>query len=312
MRTGVIDVGSSAVKFGVYDIGPEVTLIREGDPVATSLGRGLAPGGPLDPDARRKTREMVREFTAAIHALDARPALLIATEAVRRTNDREAFLAELREDTGGEAEVRCISFEEEARWAFESARVTLGPLGGETLVVDPGGSSNDYALGSDAGAAKLFSLPFGMNDFMDVVDPRARDGVVTAADRTALTEAGRARYGALKDELEDLPARLVAGSGAAIALAAMKIGSTAADRETRSREGHGVSIGRKDLAAAVECLADLTSSERQAAHSCLSASRAPIVVHGALMYDAMLAVLGLDELTVNGFGIKLGAALSLR
>lgn len=311
MRIGVVDVGSSAVKYAVYETGETPVLVREGDPVATSLGRGLRAGAPLDPVARRRTRENVRAFVAAMRALDARPALLLATEAVRRTCDRETFLDELRADMGGDADVRCIGFEEEARWAFDSARATLGPFDREVLVVDPGGSSNDYALGDQNGATRLFSLAFGMNDFMDVADPRADEGRIDEAAAAALSAAGRERYAALRTELDSMPSRLIAGSGAAIALAAVKLGLDAPDRETRARKGHGAVVTREDLGRFAADFAPLSAARRREIHPCISASRAPIFVHGALVYDAMLEVLGLDEMTVNGFGIKLGAVLSL-
>ena len=309
-RVAIIDVGSSALKYGIYRLeGERVRLWREADSVATGLGRGLSPGAPLPAPARRATLEQLRIFAGELADLDCRIAMVIATEAVRQAGDQADFLAEVSTIFPPPTEVRCISADQEARWAFESARESFGPFDEPVLVVDPGGSSHDFAHGLGPEPAGFISLPFGMNRLMEIAPPEPAAGRVSEAGITALREELSARYRQLRRDLDAVgrPRRLIATSGAVIALAGVQLTLTASDRDTRSRKTHACRLRRADIRRMIADLAPLTAAERRSRHPCLGETRSLIFIHGALIYDELLESLGLDDLTVNGFGMKMGA-----
>lgn len=316
-RIGIIDVGSSALKYAIYDHTPSgPKLFKESNSHATYLGRGLAQGGALDPEARNLSLEVFSTFLEEFAELKAECRLVIATEAVRRTSDREAFLEELRQLAGPGVDVRCISFADEAAWSYLSAWTSLGPLDPNQspyCAVDPGGSSNDFAWGRQDRAEEILSMPFGMNQLMALVPPEQNDGRLSQSDLAKLREFLDDQYRDLDQLWGDQPApkSLFATSGAVLALASWKADLKDPSRQSRLMAVHGYFITMADCLRATAEMAELSAAERRERYPCLPAARAMIFCQGALIYERLLARLGLDCVQVNGYGTKLGALVNL-
>lgn len=305
-RHAVIDVGSSTLKFAIYDRSPEgFLLVRESDPTPTSLGRGLVPGGPLDPEARRASLEALARMKDEIDAAEARLSLIVATEAVRQTGEREDFVAAMQEVLDTDTPVRVITGEVEARWALRSAEIGLG-LTAPLISVDPGGSSTDCAWLSADGQSRALSLRLGMNPLMAAAAPEGDAGRLTPADVEAIRKVltNGLRPLAAWDDLA--AATLVGTSGAALALGTVSRGLPAGSREERARGAHGHRVSRAEIETWIREEAPRTAAERRERHPSLTPLRSQIFVHGALLWEALLAQTGQNELIVNGWGMKLG------
>ena len=266
-RQGVIDVGSSAVKYAVYELGGErPSLVFEGDPVATSLGRGLEPGGLLSPVAREASLKTLTDFVHEIHDLDAEPKLCLATEAVRKAKDGPEFTAAMAGILGPGCRVECIDAETEARWAYLSARHAVGPLPAATLIIDPGGSSNDLAFAPRDEAEWFHTLPFGMNHLMALVPPEENDARLDEAQMRRLLDDLKRRYSGLRRQIAGLhepPRCLVATSGAIIALAAVDLALTDPSRDSRARAVTGHELSLDAVRGVARELAPLAAPERR-------------------------------------------------
>jgi exopolyphosphatase / guanosine-5'-triphosphate,3'-diphosphate pyrophosphatase len=319
-RLAAVDIGSSAIKYAVYDVSTSGTppiLVREANPVTTALGRGLELSRPLPEAARRKTLDALARFAREIGELDAEVAVVIATQAVRIAGDGAAFMDEVRALFAPGVAVRVISNEEEARLSYVSACAALPAFSGPTLNLDPGGSSIDFAysaFGSAAGErtpSRYLSLHFGMNKLAAIAPPERDDGRMSLAETVELATFLRHGYAELASLWLEMPRplRLIATSGALIAIAAAAHGVTAKDRQARSMATHGTRVTRGDLERLIDETRGLTSAERRARHPAVSDSRAPIFVHGCLVYLELLRALGLEEVLVNGYGLKYGALI---
>ena len=109
-----------------------------------------------DLNVRYGTVEALREHRRHVERLT-HDVVAIATSAVRRADNAQAFSDAVRETTG--APLRVIDGEEEARCSFTGA-VAVAPLqpGVTTYgVVDPGGGSTEYATGERAMPRRTFS-----------------------------------------------------------------------------------------------------------------------------------------------------------
>ncbi|MCB9833030.1 MAG: hypothetical protein H6807_11205 [Planctomycetes bacterium] len=310
----VIDVGSSAVKFAIYDLSARrPRLVQEGDPVTTTLGCGLLPGGPLEPEARRRTIACILDFRDRIAAAGAELDLIAGTAALRKTGERGEFVRELRRLLGPGPEIRVISAEEEARWARLSARTMLDLDAEPRLLVDPGGSSNDFAL-LEGETFSTATLSFGMNDLLAIARVSEEEARVDDEARARLLDFLRDRYAELGEFLGSGPAprELIGTSGAAIALGAVHRGVDRPDRQSRLLASHDHRLSIADIRTMAAELAPLQAAERRRRHPCLAPTRSQIFVHGALIYVALLEALGLEELRINGYGMKLGGLIALR
>ncbi len=313
-RWGVIDVGSSAVKAALFEIAPgkPPRFLHESDPIATGLGRGLQPGGPLNAVAVGRSLEAIESFETRIRELGGRLRVVLATEALRLARDRERFLDAASERLGGSVPVHCIDPEMESRYAFLSARAALPHLARGSLVVDPGGSSLDLCRSPTGRIEDLrsLSLPFGMNHLMTVAPPEVAHGRLKSGDLARLRAASEAALRPLTRWLEEQDALgfpVVATSGAALAAAGVLRQLTCSTRVERIPLSHRVDLTAEDLERMVEECHDLDASARRALHPCLSESRAPIFVHGTLALQSVLRAAGVTSCRVNAFGMKLGA-----
>ena len=112
----------------------------------TGLGRGLEATGRLATEAIDDTVRVLREYRREIEEHRADRVRFAATSAAREAANRELFLVAAEEAVGLRLEL--LSGEEEARLAFRSATVGLDAGRGSVLVVDLGGGSTEFAVGS--------------------------------------------------------------------------------------------------------------------------------------------------------------------
>ena len=132
--------------------------IVEHDQIGTRLGEGLREGGRFAPAAIARNEAAVRRFTERARGLGAGLAS-IATSAMRRAADADAFAARIREITGVELAVIAGSFEAEASFRGATYGVDLGDA--RVAVLDIGGGSTECAVGTNGAVHDAVSLELG-------------------------------------------------------------------------------------------------------------------------------------------------------
>jgi exopolyphosphatase / guanosine-5'-triphosphate,3'-diphosphate pyrophosphatase len=157
--TGLISVGTNSTRALVADLSshpPKILLHRS---TGTRIGEGLRERGHLDEAAMRRTLQAMDEHLQAIRELtpDVR---VIATSALRRADNENVFAERVRSLTGAELEI--ISGEEEAACSFAGALSGMDSAAAHTFgVLDVGGGSSEYAVGTKAGPEQLVSCEIG-------------------------------------------------------------------------------------------------------------------------------------------------------
>lgn len=131
-----------------------MTLFNE--KVMAGLGRGLAPGGRLDPEATALGLDALSRFAAILRLMQCDTVRVVATAAVREASDGAAFLDRIRA-LGLDAEV--LSGEDEAVAA--GFGVIAAMPGAQGLVADLGGGSLELARVGQGQVFERISLPFG-------------------------------------------------------------------------------------------------------------------------------------------------------
>jgi exopolyphosphatase/guanosine-5'-triphosphate,3'-diphosphate pyrophosphatase len=292
-RVALVDLGSNAVRFALAHVipGRSFRVVQEAR-AQTRLAGGRY--GTLSRSAIADTITATRRFLGRVH--DGRPlrVLAIATSAVREAGNAHRLIEELRGAAGIEVEV--LGWEEEARLGAVAALASL-PLH-DALVVDIGGGSLQLTLIRDGEITPLASLPLGA--------VRATRGYLRH-DPPAPRELRALRYAALDQLVPVLPAlptpaRLVCLGGTARTLARMSV----AERVRQVPPSvHGRILERAALAALSLRVQSLPLRQRRRLPG-LRATRADIVVAGAVVLGELMAVGGFRTLTVCERGVRHG------
>ena len=285
-RAAIISIGTNSTRALVVELEPAPAILLTLS-TGTRIGEGLSESGTLRDDAVKRTLDVIEEYAAAIREFT--PQMhAIATSALRRADNAEAFAESVLAITGAPLEI--ISGEEEARYSYEGAVSGL-PRDRTYGVVDAGGGSTEYA-----DATKHVSCEIGA--------VRLTERFPNLQGRIASDELARAREearGALRpiDDFENVD-RLVAVGGSATTVCAVLAG--------RRVEAAYTHLSGTALAHAIDLLASLPLEDRKELPG-MNPQRADILLAGAIILDEARAATGHDEVTVSTNDLLLGYLL---
>ena len=300
-RLAAVDQGTNSTRLLVAEPdggGGFQELAR--DMVITRLGQGVDETGRLGPQALERTLEVLARYTRRARALHVERIRVAATAAVRDASNAVEFERPVRELAGSELEI--VSGEEEARLSFLGATRGLDAPA-PFLVLDIGGGSTEFVLGSDRPSAAI-SMQMGS---VRLTERFVRTDPPTANELGAM----RAAVGLLLDEVERaIPvddARTfvaVAGTSTTVQAIALDLRSYDPERIHRTRLSHA------DASRVASRLADMTTSER-AALPVMAPGRADVIVAGSVILVEVMERFGFDESVVSETDILDGLLLEM-
>ncbi len=296
-RVGVIDVGSNTARLVLYEAPeegmPRAILQRKEAP---RLGEGVGHGGRLSPAAVDRGIASLHRFSEALDRLGRPPTVAVATSAVRDASDGAEFVRRAREETG--LSLRVLTGEEEARYAYLGV-ASAWELG-DDLVFDLGGGSMQVAQVRRGEFRSAVSLPLGAlrltEEFFAHDPPKGRE-------IDELREHVRAFLNERLPPPETGEFELHGVGGTVRTLARVSI----ALREYPLPRVHGYPLGRRDLEALAELLAELPADKRREVKG-IGGDRADVIVAGIF---ALLELVRFSErslIRVSGMGIREGLA----
>ncbi|GIT76426.1 MAG: hypothetical protein Ct9H300mP31_09570 [Acidimicrobiaceae bacterium] len=144
-----VDCGTNSTRLLIGD--GEQTLDRRMR--ITRMGEGVDSTGRLDPGAVERVLVVLREYREVLDHHGVTRCRVIATSAARDATNREEFFDAAEETLGHRPEL--LSGPEEGRLSFAGATAELDPADGPFLVVDIGGGSTEFVVGTiEAEAAR--------------------------------------------------------------------------------------------------------------------------------------------------------------
>jgi exopolyphosphatase/guanosine-5'-triphosphate,3'-diphosphate pyrophosphatase len=151
-RVGAIDCGTNSIRLLIADVPGDGTLtevVRQMQIVR--LGEGIDATGAISPAAMERTLAVAREYAELCRAEGCQTVRFVATSASRDATNAGDFIAGVREAFGPfEVVPEVISGQEEAQLSFAGATAGLAGLPEPYLVVDIGGGSTEFVLGTPA------------------------------------------------------------------------------------------------------------------------------------------------------------------
>lgn len=296
-NVAVVDIGTNSVRLLITDSEGK-SLVREME--ITRLGEGVDVTGALSEPAITRTTRVLAAYRAQIESHAAVRVRATATSAARDARNREAFFDAATAALGTRPEL--LSGEDEAALSFRGAAQGLDPSLAPFLVIDIGGGSTEFVIGTRAPEAAT-SIALGcvrMTERHLQHDPPSPSEI--AACVADVQEVLRTVPGKVPVQR----ARAVIGvAGTITTLAHVQQGclTYAPERTHHSR------LGLTEVDTLCTRLAGLTLAQRS---ELMPAKRAEVIVGGALALHAIMQAFAVPELIVSESDILDGLAASLR
>lgn len=301
-KIGVVDIGSNSVKLLILD--GNDTLHR--DSVVTRLGSGLADTGGLAEESVTTTLHRLAEIRSLLDTHAVTNVHAVATAAVRSANNAAPFVAAASTTLG--CNVTVIDGVTEGSLAFVGAQRNLETRLGNTplAVVDIGGGSTEFSIGTPGATPRVTSIPFGARNLTEQVlehDPPRPEELTNA-------------IGAVVDEIDDVVREIpeleycetfLGVAGTIVTIAMVELGL----REFNADTLHGMELTKEAAEDVFRTLATEALADR-VHNPGLPADRADIIVGGCCVLVAVLRKLQLPAITVSTTALADGVAVVAR
>lgn len=293
-RVAAIDCGTNSVRLLIADVeGDTLTDVTRRMEIVR-LGQGVDKTGMLAPEALERTFAAMRGYAAEILDEGAVKTRVVATSATRDAGNRDVFVDGVRAIFGVEPEV--VTGAAEAALSFNGAVRGISDPPGPYLVVDIGGGSTEFVVGSSEvrGAVSM--------DIGCVRLTERHDG-----DFAAMRADVDAALAVVADTVPVRDARTLVGlAGSVTTVAGIALDLPFYDSE----KIHHSRITAADVHEVTDRLLRMTREER-AAIPVMHPGRVDVICAGALILDGIVRDFGFTEVVVSEHDILDGIAWSL-
>lgn len=154
----VIDIGSNSMRVLVYEIYSNNSFkIIDEEKRMTRLGEFIDDNNNLSPKGIEKLLITLDFFKILCEKNNVVETIVVATEAVRRANNKTYILSLIKEKTG--LDIRILSGLEESAYGYTTIKATMNV--DNAILVDIGGSSMEITLVKNKKICNGISLPLG-------------------------------------------------------------------------------------------------------------------------------------------------------
>jgi exopolyphosphatase/guanosine-5'-triphosphate,3'-diphosphate pyrophosphatase len=292
-RVAAIDCGTNSIRLLIADVDQATGMLS--DLVRTMrvvrLGEGIDRTGEFSQGALARTFAACEEYAALLAARGNPPLRFVATSATRDAGNRADFMAGVSARLGVEPDV--IPGAEEAELSFVGAVRGLpqGLLAGPVLVVDIGGGSTEFVLGSE-----LPSHSISVNVGCVRMTERHLRSDPPSAGEVDLVEADLAdALAAVASAVPVGDARTLVGvAGSVTTVAAMALELKAYDPAVL----HGAVVTRDQVERVTGQLLTMTREQR-AALPFMHEGRVDVIAGGAMVLRALMRAFGQQQVIAS-------------
>lgn len=291
-RIAAIDVGTNTVLCLLAERREGAFVVLEDMQAIPRLGRGVDGARMLQQASMERAWEALEAFAHKAKSMGAE-VISVGTSALRDAANRDVFVARARRSCD---RFDVISGEREAELTFRGACHALAGADARVCVVDIGGGSTEFVIGSAGAIEAKWSLDVGS---VRLFERHLKHDPPTHAECDAL----------MRDVIESLallPATLppiIACAGTATTVAGWLLGWPADQHHAL----HGAAFDADALGEAALRLAMMSTAER-AAHAAIEPLRADVLSAGALLL-ANIAERSEKPVRISTGGLRVGVAL---
>lgn len=285
-----VDLGSNSVHLLVAAVGAHRLEPLVDESVFLGLGDAVQDRGALGPVARGELVATLVRYADAARRLGATSITFLGTEPIRRAADATRIVDQGSDAAG--ARIHVLSHEEEALLTLIG--VTEGkPVAGETLVVDIGGGSSEFAMVAPGRAATAAGLKLGS---AWLTGAHVTHDPPTGEEVAAMTTAAREVLAAAPDAS---PREIVGVGGTASNLVKV-LPAAMLDR----------TLTRRRLAD-IQAVLATEPADLAAERHLINPVRAHLLPAGGAIVGAILDRYGADRMRVSDASLREGAILAV-
>jgi exopolyphosphatase/guanosine-5'-triphosphate,3'-diphosphate pyrophosphatase len=300
MPIAVIDIGTNSTRLLIGEVEDGAVEQLERRSTVTRLGQGVDASGRLADEAMQRVHDVLAEYKEAIESCAAGHVVVLATSAVRDSENGDEFRRAVKERFG--FDLRTLSGDEEARLTFLGATSARDDDEDPTLVIDIGGGSTELVVGHPGGRGEPDFHVSTQAGSVRQTERHLRDDPPTPDQLDALREDVR---GIVE---EGAPADIRRGVTRGIAVAGTATQLARVDLRGVDGSVHGHMLELGSVRSMLDRLASVPLEERRRTPG-LDPRRAPTIVAGAAILVEVLSAFGLDRVEASETDILHGAAL---
>lgn len=297
-----LDLGTNSTRLLVAGPGDGGLDTLDRRNTITRLGQGVSATGRLAPEAVERTLDCLRGYREVMDRHGVERVRVAATSAARDAANRDELFDAVEALVGARPEL--LSGDEEGRLSFRGATGDLDPALGPFAVIDIGGGSTEFSVGTTE-AEGVLSVDVGcvrLTERYIEHDPPLPEELTACI---SLTDA----Y--IEDVVREIPAvtearTLVGLAGTITTVAAVEIGLETYDRD----RVHHFTLSHGAAEDVFRTLATEPRADR-IHNPGLEEARADVIVAGCCVLVAVFRRLGFDEMVVSEADILDGLALTL-
>jgi exopolyphosphatase / guanosine-5'-triphosphate,3'-diphosphate pyrophosphatase len=296
-----VDCGTNSTRLLVARLDGDGSLSTiERHTTVTGLGRGVDATGRLSPQGIARTVDVLRGYAEVVGVHRAERVRAVATSAARDAANRDEFFGPAQAALGVAPEL--LDGNEEGRLAFAGATAGLDPVDGPFLVLDIGGGSTEFVVGTME-AEGVVSADVGS---VRITEQWLSSDPPTAEELSMAVTVMRAHLDDVERQLPQIrSARTLVGvAGTITTIAAIELGFY--DRDAV----HHFRLTRSAAEDVFRTVATEPLDQRRH-NPGLHPDRADVVVGGCCVLVTTLRHLDVDSLVVSETDILDGIALSL-
>ncbi|OGA13283.1 MAG: exopolyphosphatase [Betaproteobacteria bacterium RIFCSPLOWO2_02_FULL_65_20] len=291
-----VDLGSNSFHLQIGRVVGEQVYLLDSLRDSVRLGAGLTRERRLDRSTQLRALEALGRFGERLRGFPRGAVRAVGTNALRVARNADEFLAEAKTVLGFPIEV--IFGREEARLIYLGVAHTLPPSPDRRLVVDIGGGSTEFIIGTGLKPELVESITMGCVSYSLKYFPEGR------IDKSGFKRAELAAANELQPIVKSFRRTgwkdVIASSGTARSLAGMV-------REGGWAEQGITAAGLKKLRSAFIEAGDVEQLKLPG----LRDDRAPILPGGLAIMSAILAEFGIDALDVSEGALRQGVLYDL-
>jgi exopolyphosphatase/guanosine-5'-triphosphate,3'-diphosphate pyrophosphatase len=300
-RLAAIDIGTNSIRCIVVEVDKAGKYrVLDDEKTTVRLGEGLADGdGVISGAAWQRAMDALCRMKKIVDGYGVIGVETVATSAVRRAANGEAFVRAVAENVG--LQIAVISGEDEAELAVASALNNFDMEGTRYGIVDIGGGSVEVVTALGSHIEEIYSLELGavvLTENFISTDPIRRGDYLRL--RKHIRKTLKAAF-----PPEEMPLQCLLGSGGTMT-------SVAAMVMAMRKEGygsiHGYEVLRSEVVHLLAMLLRKDLKERRSIPG-LNPDRADIIVAGVTVVDELLEHFQANLLRINERGIREGLIL---
>ena len=296
-----IDIGTNTIRMAVWekDSNGDFHEIHSNRAIVR-LGEGMSSGKRLLDHRINKAVDTLSQFKKECEQISDVEICAVATSAVREAENKTEFVDKVKREIG--IEIKVIPWEEEARLTLQGVFWRLPASDSTTLSFDIGGGSTEFILSEGDQLIQTFGSKLGVVRLTErfltqhPVDLKEYDSLV----------------GFLHCEIEKIYesfskpkiSRIIGTAGTVTTLAAIKNNVIPYD----PKKIHGTNLTLEQIKQIQENLKAMTLEERLKLPA-LERGREDLIISGTAIVIEVMAVFGIEDLTVCEYGLREGTIL---